>query len=60
MLIIDSHYTWWECGRSYLCRIIDMLHMGYLDEVIIGKEVVTRLPELVTEWKKEILERDTM
>lgn len=58
MLIIDSHYTWWECGRSYLCRIIDMLHMGYLDEVIIGKEVVTRLPELVTEWKNEILERE--
>lgn len=58
MLIIDSHYTWWECGRSYLCRIIDMLHMGYLDEVIIGKEIVTRLPELVTEWKKEILERE--
>jgi hypothetical protein len=60
MLIIDSHYTWWECGRSYLCRIIDMLHMGYLDEVIIGKEVVTRLPELVTEWKKEILERENL
>lgn len=60
MLIIDSHYTWWECGRSYLCRIIDMLHMGYLDEVIIGKEVVTRLPELVTEWKKEILERENI
>lgn len=58
MLIIDSHYTWWECGRSYLCRIIDMLHMGYLDEVIIGKEIVTRLPELVTEWKKEVLERE--
>src|SRR5712691_9113468 len=19
-LIVDSHYTWWECGRSYLCR----------------------------------------
>ena len=31
-----------------------MLHMGYLDEVIFGKEVVTRLPELVTIWKKQI------
>ena len=19
-LFVDSHYTWWECGRSYLCR----------------------------------------
>lgn len=54
MLIIDSYFTWWTCGRSYLCRIIDMLHMGYLDEVIFGKEVVTRLPELVTIWKKQI------
>jgi len=49
-LIIDSHFTWWVCGRSYLCRIIDMLHMGYIDEVLIGREVVTRLPALVAEW----------
>lgn len=51
LLIVDDYFTWWECGRSYLCRIIDMLHMGYLDEVIFGREVVTRLPELVAEWK---------
>lgn len=50
LLMIDAHYTWWECGRSYLCRIIDMLHMGYVDEVLFGREVITRLPELVTEW----------
>ncbi|MGA3172025.1 MAG: hypothetical protein ABSE62_13540 [Chthoniobacteraceae bacterium] len=50
-LIIDSHYTWWESGgRPYLCRIVDMLHMGYVDEVLVGREVVTRLPELVGEW----------
>lgn len=58
MLIIDSYFTWWTCGRSYLCRIIDMLHMGYLDEVIFGKEVVTRLPELVTIWKKQISDNE--
>jgi hypothetical protein len=40
----DSHYTWWACGRSYLCRIIDMLHMGYVDEVLFGAEVLERLP----------------
>lgn len=50
LLIIDSRYTWWECGKSYLCRIIDMLHMGLVDEVIFGREVVTRLPELVAQW----------
>lgn len=49
-LIVDSHYTWWECGKSYLCRIIDMLHMGYVDEVLFGCEVVDRLPVLVKEW----------
>ncbi len=55
-LILDSHYTWWECGRSYLCRVIDMLHMGYVDEVLFGREVVQRLPELVDKWL-EVLKR---
>lgn len=32
-LMVDAYYTWWDCGRSYLCRIIDMLNMGYVDEV---------------------------
>lgn len=49
-LIIDAHYTWWTCGKSYLCRIVDMLHMGYVDEVLVGKEVLTRLPRLVKDW----------
>ncbi|HAU38632.1 MAG TPA: hypothetical protein DCX07_13070 [Phycisphaerales bacterium] len=49
-LIVDSHYTWWDCGRSYLCRLVDMLHMGYIDEVLFGREVVERLPSLVKEW----------
>ena len=46
----DAYYTWWECGRSYLCRLVDMLHMGYVDEVLFGREVVERLPALVGEW----------
>ncbi len=25
-LMVDDQFTWWQCGRSYLCRIIDMLH----------------------------------
>lgn len=50
-LMVDSHYTWWKCGRSYLCRIIDMLHMGYVDEVLFGYEVIERLPSIVDEWK---------
>ena len=49
-LIVDDHFTWWECGRSYLCRIIDMLHMGYVDEVLFGSEVVDRLAPIVQGW----------
>ncbi len=52
-LFADSHFTWWACGKSYLCRIVDMLHMGYVDEVLFGREVVQRLPTLVQEWVKE-------
>jgi hypothetical protein len=51
-LMVDAYETWWEMGRSYLCRIIDMLHMGYVDEVLFGAEVVERLPTLVNEWVK--------
>jgi hypothetical protein len=49
-LMVDAHYTWWVCGRSYLCRIIDMLHMGYVDEVLFGSEITKRLPAIVKEW----------
>lgn len=53
ILIADAHYTWWECGRSYLCRMIDMLHMGYVDEILFGKEIEERLPAMVTGWVKK-------
>ncbi|WP_185097279.1 DUF7687 domain-containing protein [Chryseobacterium glaciei] len=52
-LMIDDHNTWWGMGKSYLCRICDMLHMGLVTEVIFGKEVVTRVPLLVKEWTKQ-------
>ena len=53
-LLIDSHYTWWVCGRSYLCRLIDLLNMGYLDEVLFGYEVVERWPGIVQSWVREV------
>lgn len=37
--LIDSHRTWWTMGKSYLCRIVDALNMGLVDEVVFGKEV---------------------
>ncbi|NLN02430.1 MAG: hypothetical protein GX174_11075 [Lentisphaerae bacterium] len=53
-LMIDARYTWWDCGKPYLCRLIDMLHMGYVDEVLVGREVLTRIPLLVKEWIKRM------
>lgn len=50
LLMIDARYTWWVKGRSYLCRIVDMLHMGYLNEALFGREVRDRLPAIVREW----------
>jgi hypothetical protein len=49
-LMLDDYRTWWEMGKSYLCRITDMLHMGYVDEALFGYEVVETLPRLVNEW----------
>ena len=54
-LIIDAHDTWWTQGKSYLCRITDLLHMGLIDEVLFGYEVVERLPSLVKEWTSQLV-----
>lgn len=48
-LIIDAYGTWWEMGRSYLCRMIDMLNMGMVDEIMFGREVVERIPQVFGE-----------
>jgi hypothetical protein len=53
-LIIDARYTWWNCGKSYLCRIVDMLHMGYVDEVLVGREVISQMPQIVKSWIKKM------
>lgn len=49
-LMVDAYETWWEMGRSYLCRMVDMLHMCYVDEVLFGREVVDRVPVITAEW----------
>lgn len=49
-LMVDAYKTWWDMGRSYLCRIVDMMHMGYVDEVLFGSEVLERLPVIAREW----------
>lgn len=47
--MIDAHRVWWDDGKSYLCRVVDMLNMGLADEVLLGKEVVERWPVIVRE-----------
>lgn len=49
-LMIDGKFTWWTKGRSYLCRLIDAMHMGLITEVLFGKEVIDRIPDLTSEW----------
>ena len=51
-LMIDDYNTWWNMGRSYLCRMNDMLHMGVVSEILFGREVLTRLPLIVANWIK--------
>ena len=47
VFMVDSYKTWWIDGKSYLCRIIDALNAGLVDEVIFGKEVFTRWPDVI-------------
>ena len=56
-LMVDAYDTWWKMGKSYLCRMIDMLHMGYVDEVLFGREVIERIPELTKEWLSQLKNR---
>ena len=51
-LIVDAKPTWWGKGKSYLCRMVDMLHMGHVDEVLFGREVLKEMPRIVKEWLK--------
>lgn len=54
VLFVDAYRTWWIQGKSYLCRLVDALNSGVVDEVIVGREVLTRWPELL----RDIIEND--
>lgn len=49
-LIVDDYFTWWDCGRSYLCRMVDMVNSGSVDEILFGRQVLVRWPAVVQSW----------
>lgn len=51
-LFVDDHWTWWVKGKSYLCRIVDMLHSGLLDGAFFGREVLDEWPPIVASWPR--------
>lgn len=51
-LFVDDKFTWWSMGKSYLCRMIDMLHTGHVDEVFFGRQVISQWPAALAELKK--------
>jgi hypothetical protein len=53
-LFLDDRFTWWDCGKSYVCRIVDMLHVGLLDGAFFGRELVTTWPPIVSQWPSDL------
>lgn len=57
--MVDAVDTWWSTGgRPYLCRVIDMMHMGLVDEALFVREVEARLPVLASAWVELLRRRE--
>ena len=41
-------------NKSYLYRIIDMLHMGKINKAIFGKEVLKAILRITKEWTNSL------
>lgn len=52
-LFVDAYGAWMEQGKSYLCRMVDLLQRGAVDEIVVGREIVTSIPEMVTRWDRK-------
>ena len=48
-LFVDAR-EWWDKGKPYLCRIVDMLHADLLDGAFFGREAVDEWPKIVKSW----------
>lgn len=49
-LFVDAYGTWWSKGKAYLCRLVDAVNKGVVDEIVVGKECVEAIPRLVSSW----------
>lgn len=49
-LFVDAYGTWWTKGKAYLCRLVDAVNRGVVDEIIVGRECVEAIPRLVRSW----------
>lgn len=54
-LFLDAYSAWLKQGKSYLCRIVDLLYRGLIDDLVIGSEVLTAIPEMVKKWRSSKL-----
>ena len=54
-LFLDAYSVWLKQGKSYLCRIVDLLHRGLIDDLVIGAEVLTAIPKMVKKWRSSKL-----
>lgn len=50
LIVVDAYDTWWVKGKSYLCRLVDLVNMGKVTHLICGREAVRELPGLAAEW----------
>ncbi|RYQ65460.1 DUF7687 domain-containing protein [Bifidobacterium pseudolongum] len=55
LLMVDAYEAWWKLGKPYLCRLIDVLNMGKVDEILFGREVLRSLPDIAKTWKDDEL-----
>ncbi len=44
VLFTDNYLTRWKQWKSYLCRFVDIVHMGLIDQVFFGREVYDKRP----------------
>lgn len=52
LIIVDAYDTWWIKGKSYLCRLVDLVNMGKVTHLLCGRETVRELPSLAEHWAR--------